>query len=90
VLELDIQMRFCVQTSQVNTAEEDSKSESINVQHATSDATVHNLEKIRRNYGEALTIIAYFLESRVIVKHGMKDIQEEVQRILVEEVDLTQ
>lgn len=90
MLELDVQVWLGIEATQVNAAEEEGESEPVHVQHTASHATINHLEQVGGNDGETLSIVADFLESSVVVQHGMEDVEEEVQRVLVEEVDLTQ
>lgn len=46
------------------------------------------LEEVLGDVGEALGVVANALEVCVLVQHRVVDIQEEVQRVLVQEVHL--
>lgn len=46
------------------------------------------LKEVLGDVGEALSVVANTLEVSVLVQHRVVDIQEEVQRVLVQEVHL--
>ena len=47
-----------------------------------------NLEQVRRDDGQAGSILCDRTETRVVTEHGTKDVEEELQGVLVQEVNL--
>ena len=90
VLELGVQLRLGGQSADVNAAQEDGECQAIDVQHSAGNAAVHHLEQVRSDDGQALSVIAHFFQARIVVEYRVEDVEEEVQRVLVQEVHLAE
>ncbi len=88
VLELGVQVRLGGQAVDVDAAEQDGERQPVDVQHAARHAAVDDLEQVRGDDGQPLAVVRHVLEARVVVQHRVEDVQEEVQRVLVQKVHL--
>lgn len=90
MLKFRIQMWLGIESTEMNATKKDGKGDAVNMQHAASYSAIHHLKQIRSYHRESLAIIADIFKTRVVVQHRVENIQEEMERILIEEVDLIQ
>ena len=68
--------------------QQNSKRSPVFVQHSTRHSVVGDLEQVFGDDGESLRVVLLVLQVGIVVEDGAEDVEEEVQRELVQEVHL--
>ena len=75
---------------EVDAREEDCEEDAVLVEHAARDSVVRHLEQVLRDDGQALRVVLLVLQVGVLRENGAENLEEELQRELVQEVHLQQ
>ena len=74
----------------MDAAQQDGEREPVRVQHAARHPIVAHAVQVRRDDEQPGRVVRFALELRVVVQHRAEDVEEHLQRVLVEEVHLVQ
>ena len=75
---------------EVDASEEDGEENPILVKHSSRNAVVRHLEQVLRDDGQPLRVVLLVLQVGVLRENRAENLEEELQRELVQEVHLKQ